>query len=261
MVKIAADDRFEAVQGPCNAGWLRRGMPFLAAFLPILLLLSGCMYPGKENGGGSATGYRDSVTRIQTAVDAFYSEKGILPILNADETVPRYEKFRIDLDLLNREGYLDDIPRTAFEKGGSVYFLLLDEERDPTVKIMDLVTVQTVNDAQRKVDGYRRAHHGNLPAGDERYPGLYTIDGEKAGTKGLKLKSVYSGQEMELIMDKAGKVYADYSYDIMSVLDRSGGEPAADEDLRRYLLDRSWFVPVKSLPYYLGDGRPVPKGS
>ncbi|WP_025700612.1 DUF3939 domain-containing protein [Paenibacillus durus] len=224
----------------------------------LTLFLSGCLYTGREE-GKTAVSYRESVSRVQSAVDDFYKEEGVLPILNADGATPRFEKFRIDLDKLNKKGYLDDIPAAAFEKGGSAYFLLLDEERDPTVKVMDLVTVQAVNDVQRKVNLYRSAHNGELPAAGEMYPGLYKIDGKKAGTEWIKLASVYSGQEMDFIMDKSGGVYADYAFDIMAVIDKTGVQPAAGEDLRPLLLGSSWFVPVKSLPYYWAGGQPVPR--
>ncbi|MFD1774149.1 DUF3939 domain-containing protein [Paenibacillus rhizophilus] len=229
----------------------------LQGILVLALFLSGCMYPGKED-SGSAIIYRESVKKIQTAVDDYYKEEGLLPIMNADETTPRYEKFRIDLDKLNKRGYLDAIPATAFEKGGSAYFLLLDEERNPTVKVMDLVTVQAVNDVQRKVNLYRSSHGGELPAAGELYPGLYSVDGKKAGTESLKLTSVYSGQEMDFMIDRTGSVYADYVFDIMSAVDKGTEQPAPDEDLRSYLLENSWFVPVKSLPYYWVGGQPVP---
>lgn len=236
---------------------LRAGLP---GTLLLALLLPGCMYPGRES-GGSAVSYRESVKRIQTAVDDYYRDEGLLPIMNADETTPRFEKFRIDLDKLNQKGYLDNIPATAFEKGGTACFLLLDEEKNPTVKVMDLVTVQAVNDVQRKVNLYRSSHGGQLPAAEEVYPGLYSVDGRKAGTANLKLTSVYSGEEMGYIMDRAGSIYADYVLDIMTAVDKGSAHPAPDEDLRSYLLDNSWFVPVKSLPYYWSGGQPVPRPS
>ncbi|SEO28276.1 Protein of unknown function [Paenibacillus sophorae] len=228
--------------------------------LLLTLFLSGCLYTGREE-GRIAVSYREEVSRVQSAVDDFYQEEGLLPILNADRATPRFEKFRIDLDKLNKKGYLDDIPAVAFEKGGSAYFLLLDEERSPTVKVMDLVTVQAVNDVQRKVNLYRSVNNEELPAAGERYPDLYKIDGNKAGTENQKLTSVYSGVAMDFIMDKTGVVYADYAFDIMSAIDKTGVQPAPDEDLRSLLLGSSWFVPVKSLPYYWVGGQPVPRAS
>jgi len=66
------------------------------------------MYPGEEKEAG--VNYRESVKRLQAAIDDYQQEEGLLPILNADESTPRYEKFRIDMEKLNKSGFLDDIP-------------------------------------------------------------------------------------------------------------------------------------------------------
>lgn len=232
------------------------------AVLPLLALwilsLGGCMYPGDEQ-QQQGSGYRESVKRVQAAVDDYQEQTGLLPMLTSDETVPRYEKFVVDLHKLNQEGYLDEIPSAAFEKGGSVYFLIQDEENDPKVKLMDLVTVQKVNDVQRKVNLYKSAHGGKLPAGEELYPGLTKVDAKLAGTEALKLSSVYSGQPLDFLMDRDGNVYADYSADIASAIGKNGHEPEAGRDLRGELEEASYYVPVKSLPYLWMDSRPVPQ--
>ncbi|MFF2016335.1 hypothetical protein [Paenibacillus sp. NPDC058177] len=240
----------------------RKGLRAAGSLMGLLLLLSfplsGCMYPG-ETERQSGVNYRESVKRIQAAVDDYQQEEELLPILNADETTPRYEKFRIDLDKLNKKGYLDDIPATAFEKGGSAYFLLLDEETDPKVKVMDLVTVQKVNDVQRQVNRYKSSHGGKLPVAEELYPGLHTIDAKKAGSASITLNSVYSGQPLEFIMDREGTVYVDYVFDIMNAIDKNGGEHKDGQDLRLELEQASYYVPVKSLPYQWINGQPVPQ--
>ncbi|WP_254075380.1 DUF3939 domain-containing protein [Paenibacillus tritici] len=232
-----------------------------AAMLPVLILLilslGGCMYPGDQQKPGG--GARESVKRVQAAVDDYQEQEGLLPILTSGEATPRYEKFVIDLNKLQQEGYLDEIPAAAFEKGGSAYFLILDEETDPKVKLMDLVTVQKVNDIQRKVNQYKSAHGGKLPAEDEMYPGLSAIDSKRAGTEGIKLNSVYSGQPLGFLMDKEGAVYVDYGADITSAMDKNDGVPEADRDLRLELVQASYYVPVKSLPYLWVEGRPVPQ--
>lgn len=223
----------------------------------LLCVLSGCMYPEEQKQGGR--NYGESVRRVQEAVESYQQDEGLLPILNSEETTPRYEKFVIDLELLRQKGYLDEIPSAAFEKGGSAYFLILDEETDPTVKLMDLVTVQKVNDVQRQVSRYKSAHGGELPAGEELYPGLTAIDSKKAGTAAIKLTSVYSGQPLEFMMDREGNVYADYSFDIMSAISKVGTTPEAGQDLRLELEQASYYVPVKSLPYLWIGGQPVPQ--
>ncbi|MNJ35307.1 hypothetical protein [Paenibacillus bouchesdurhonensis] len=230
-------------------------------FVAGISLLSGCMYPGgrqQEQG----VSYRESVERIQSAIDAFQQDKGILPIITAGEEVPRYEKFRIDLDKLNKQGYIDQIPATAFEQGGSAYFLVINEEVDPAVKVMDLVTMQKVNDVQRLVDQYGRSHSGQWPisGGNEVYPGLHEIDLQKIRGEEHALASVYSRQPLPYLIDGEGRVYVDYAWDIMQAVDKSGKSVNEDQsDLRVLLTEQSYFVPVKSLPYAWKGGVPVPQ--
>lgn len=235
-----------------------RSLMIIMLLISLTFTLSGCLYSG-EDGSQTKVNYRESVRRIQSAVDDYQNEEGLLPIINADVTTPRYEKFRIDLDMLNKKGYLDDIPSTAFEKGGSAYFLILNEESSPTVKVMDLLTVQKVNDVQLQVTRYKSANGGELPSGEELYPGLYSIDTKKADIQSIRLNSVYSGQSLPFIMDKNGVVYVDYAFDIMSVLDKNESVPEQDMDLRLELESASYYVPVKSLPYLWVNNQPVPQ--
>ncbi|SMF09337.1 Protein of unknown function [Paenibacillus barengoltzii] len=222
-------------------------------------LLSGCLYRGERQQGGPVS-YIESVDRVQRAIDRFQEDKAILPIITAGEDTPRYEKYKIDLNQLKREGYLEELPAAAFEQGGSVYFLVIDEETDPTVKVMDLNTVQKVNDVQHKVLSYRTSHSNALPgeAEGEVYPGLYTVNLSLLKADSLALTSVYSGETLSYLMDKQGNVYVNYAFDIMQAIDQSGKTPQGDEDLRTWLTDRSAFVPVKSLPYRWNGSEPVP---
>ncbi|ASA22933.1 DUF3939 domain-containing protein [Paenibacillus donghaensis] len=226
---------------------------FLAA------MLSGCMYPGPESRKTPGKAYRESINRVQAAVEAYQEEEGVLPILNASQDTPRYEKFLVDVVKLQQQGYLESIPAVAFEQGGSAYFLLLDEETSPVVKLMDLVTVQTVNDVQRQVDRYTNAHGGTPPTAEPLYPGLFSIDTAKLSGGSVKLISVYSGEPLELMMDSEGKVFADYAPDLMQLLEQQEPAASADQDLRPLLEQASYFVPVKSLPYLWMDGQPVPQ--
>lgn len=232
--------------------------PLWAALVLVLfsLLMTGCLYPD-EGAGENKVSYRESVKRIQSAVDDYFKEQGVLPIITAGPEVPRYEKYRVDLELLKNRGYIDQIPATAFEKGGTGYFLIINEESDPTVKVMDLTTVQAVNDVQRAVNLYKMGNDGALPAGETLYPGYTAVDLSKTDAKSLKLMSVFSGQEMTFIMDEAGKVYADYAFDIMQAVQKDGSEPKEGEDLRVFLEKESYFVPVKSVPYAWINQQPV----
>lgn len=227
----------------------------LSMIMLLMLVTTGCLYP--EENSSSRVSYRESVNRIQLAVDDYQKENGVLPILNAEQDAPQYEKFRVDLEKLKNSGYMDEIPTTAFEMGGSAYFLIQNEEVDPTIKVMDLVTVQKVNDVQQAVDKYKRGHGNEQPTGVEVYPNVFTVDLKKAGVSSTKLSSVYSNEDVSFIMDPDGQVYVDYAYDIMQAIDQSDQKPQDNEDLRVYLLNNSYYVPVKSLPYTWINGAPV----
>lgn len=231
-----------------------------AGMTALMLLLTGCMNSTGESAKEAwVTNYDGSVSRIQNAVDAFHKANGILPIITAGAEIPVYEKFRIDLSKLTNDGYLDDIPKTAFEKGGSAYFLVQNEEVAPVVKVMDLLTLQKVTLVQRLVDSYH-ASYGTWPVKEEIYPNIYVVDTEAIQSSGNRvedLASVYSGEILPYIIDPDGTVYADYAFDIMQLIDRKEITPELTEDLRHYLTEESHFVPVKSLPYTWTDGQPL----
>lgn len=234
---------------------LRFAIPFFIVS-GLIILLTGCLYPGEQQEGHVS--YRESVDRIQLAVDRFQTDYKVLPIFTAGVETPKFEKYLIDLDLLQKQGYIDQIPATAFEKGGSAYFLIIDEEVNPTVKVMDLVTAQKINDVRRRVSQYYD-ENGKWPVLNENevYPRLYEVDLKLAGAEKYALSSVYSGQPQRYIMDEEGQVYADYAFDIMQAIQKSDRQPEEAEDLRKFLTEQSYFVPVKSLPYFWINNEPV----
>jgi hypothetical protein len=244
------------VNGMTQAGGRSKRMSAVLILVLLPMLLTGCLYPDEKLQENQVS-YRESIKRIQSAVDDFYKEQGILPIITAGQEIPRYEKYRVDLDQLKGRGYLDEIPNTAFEQGGSGYFLIINEETKPTVKVMDLTTTQKVNDVQRAVNLYKMSHDNALPAGEALYPGYTAVDLSKTDAKSLKLMSVYSGQEMTFIMDEEGTVYADYAFDIMQAIQKNGADPQEGQDLRVFLEEESYYVPVKSVAYTWKDGQPV----
>lgn len=227
--------------------------------LALVMLLSGCLYRDTV-GQSPSDAYREGVNRIQLAVDQYQSEYELLPLITPSEETARYEKFRVDLALLQREGYLESIPQAAFENGGSVYFLIQNEESDPVIKLMDLKTVQYVNDIERLVSKYREQQGGSLPVKKDsrRLPeGLHYVDLKAIGGESLVLDSVYSGQELDYLINDQGQVYVDYAPDLMQIVESTGVMPTAKSDLRELLVEQSYFVPVKSLPYYWVHDRPI----
>jgi len=240
-------------------GLARRGS-LRAAALAILVLamtaLSGCLYPDDATPGHDASD-RQAVLAVQDAVDRYKEATGLLPIVSAGESTPVYEKFKIDLGKLKRMDYLGSIPAAAFENGGHNQFLVIDEETKPTVKLLNIPAFQQATTVQGKVDAYMDKHGGKPPLGEERYPGFWSVDFKKLSASEPDVRSMYSGQSLSFLTDEAGRVYYDYALDIATAVRKSGKTPSADEDLRRVLVDESYYVPVKSPVYAWASGEPV----
>jgi len=230
----------------------------IAAGLAILalFLLAGCMYPEDQSPGNNASA-REAMLTVQDAVDRYFEQTGLLPIQNADETIPLYEKYKVDFGKLKRLGFIAQVPGAAFESGGAYQFLIIDEETEPLVRLLDLTVFQAVVGVQKKVDEYRGGHANRNPAGDEVYPGYASIDFSKLGMKSPEIRSMYSRQSLNLLVDEEGQVFVDYGIDIATALKKAEAKPGADEDLRRSLIEASYFVPVRSPAYRLANGEPT----
>lgn len=227
----------------------------VAALFFVLFTLSGCLYP-KDQLKQNQVAPKEAVRNVQAAVDQYKSETAMLPIKNATADTPVYEKFYVDFAKLQRTGYLSDIPSSAFENGGNYYFLVIDEETSPRIKLLDIVSFQKINDIQSWVTAYIQ-NKGELPKGEQMYPGFYQIDYKSLNRTAPAIRSVFSGQTIQAIVDENGVVYSDYGIDIMQFIQKSGKTDFdARLDLRTLLVDGSDFVPVKAPPYRWVDNEP-----
>lgn len=230
---------------------------FIALFGVMLGTLAGCMYPDnlrKEN----QIPPRDQLFIVQHAIDEFHKATGVLPIINSTMDTPLYEKYKIDFKKLMENQYLSSIPANAYEQGGTNIYVLVNPELKPEVKLMDLISYQDVGDIQKAVDAYRSAHENQLPTGQPVAPGFYLPDFGKMGMKQGQIRSVYSHGYLSLLLHRSGEVVIDYAPEIMQIMNKKGiASPPPDTDLRTYLVDNSFFVPVKSFPYYWKNNEPV----
>lgn len=227
----------------------------LTALALSLLPLAGCLYPDEYTPSNQVSA-KEAVRTVQDAVDRYREDTGLLPIENASESTPKYEKFRLDFAKLKRMGYLTELPKEAFERGGSAQFLIVDEEDNPQVKLLDLAVYQTIGTIQTKVNAYVLKHKGQQPTGDEVYPDFRQLDYKKLGIDDPAIRSMYTGRVMDLLIDPGSTVYADYGIDIGQALEKSGAKPAPSDDLREFLTNQSFYVPVKSPVYRMADGSP-----
>lgn len=223
----------------------------------LTLLLSGCLYPQTDSSPTDVVS-KEAIRNVQAAVDQYLAEKSILPIHNSDSTVDRYEKFRVNFDLLKKESYVEHLPSSSFEGGGNFYYLILNEETDPVVKAQNIYLTQKVIDLQRKVDDYK-SQHGNLPMTDKLYDGFYGIDYKALNMKTPEVHSPYSGSIAQLMLSESGTVYVDYASDIyQAMLANPELEISEEQDLRVLLIEKSDYVPVKGAEYRLLNNEPVP---
>ncbi|MBO8170688.1 MAG: hypothetical protein H0Z33_02235 [Bacillaceae bacterium] len=226
----------------------------LGLLVILLLMLSGCMYPEEryaENQIPPDTFVRD----VQSAIDRYYQENKLLPIKTKPADTPVFEKYVIEFNRLVPR-YLASVPPNVFEKGGPYYYVLINIEEKPTVKLLDLRVTSKVADVQQRVDVFLAAQ-GHLPIKDLIGPGYYAIDYEALKSDPVYVRSVYSGAQLPLIMNASGKVGVDYRIDLAGRLEKTDLPLTPGEDIRYLLTRDSMFVPVKSFPYTIDQGEPV----
>ncbi|MDQ0205908.1 hypothetical protein [Alkalicoccobacillus murimartini] len=224
-----------------------------ALFLGCVVVLAGCFYPQGER-QASQVAYLDQLASVQTAVDAFQDDTGVLPIQTFDENTPTYQRYVIDFRQLVPR-YMQEAPGTAFESGGLFQFVLVNVEEEPTVKVIDLQSVKTIQDLNRRINNYR-SQHTYAPVKDMLGNGLFVLDYEKLSYKEAPLAiSPYSGNSLPFLYSNTGEIIIDYARDINQVLQES--EASEDTDLRPLLYEDAPFVPFHSVPYTLTeDGEP-----
>ena len=210
----------------------------------MALLLSGCLYPGEQLQQNQIP-YEESVKAVQGAVDSFRKDNGkLLPIVTKEEDTDYYIKYIIDFKKIVPR-YLAEIPGNAFEEGGVYQYTIINEEDDPTVKLIDLRLAEEIRSVRLQIDA-----QGYPALAEEIGPDVYKLDYEKMGFKEEPtVRSPYSGKSLHLVMSGKGEIYIDYTPDLYDLLSEREQAPSEDTDIRPYLMENSMFVPAYSLPY------------
>lgn len=223
----------------------------------ILFVLSGCMYPDEQRRANQISP-RESIILVQAAVDEYFERTGVLPIKNFSMDASQYERYIIDFERLLGMNVLSSIPPIAFENGGTHYFVLVDVEEQPAVKLFDLVTVQAVGRIENEIKSYASKHQ-KLPFGEPIENGWYRLDHDALGLENKPIRSVFSGQNTGILIHHSGLVAVDYAFDIMQLIQREQLTPSdQEEDLNKYLIDYSYYVPIYAPTYIWDHDRPIP---
>jgi len=222
----------------------------------IPFLLAGCLYPDKELAKNKIPP-KVQLETVQRAVDAYREDtKGLLPIKTKPEDTPIYEQHLIDFQPLKERGLIDQIPGSAFENGGFYQYAILNPDRKPTVKVIDLRMAEKLRTVQARLQTYRQMNT-YPPFGKPITSTLYELDYKK-----LKLKqrptveSPYSHKQLPIIMDTDGKLYVDYRIDFYELIQKQPEKTKVAVDLRELLAANSPVLPAYSMRAIDVNGEP-----
>jgi len=223
----------------------------------LVPLLNGCLYPNEELAKNKIPPQAQLET-VQKAIDSYQkSTNGLLPIKTKPADTSIYEKYIIDFQPLKEKGLIDQIPGSAFENGGYYQYTIINAEKDPTVKVIDLRMSEKLRTVLARLETYRQMNT-YPPFGSPIDGDLYEIDYKK-----LKLKhkptvvSPYSGKNLPIIMDTKGKLYVDYRTDFYEAIKKDPEKAERSVDLREVLAADSHIVPAYSIRAKAVNGEPV----
>jgi hypothetical protein len=209
-----------------------------------VVLLSGCMYP-KEELTQNQIPYKDQIQAVQTAVEQFQTDNGgILPIKTRDEKTPIYQKYPIEFKKIAPQ-YMAEPPGNAYESGGIFQYVLVNVEKKPTVKLLDLRMAETIREMKLRIKS-----NGYPPYKTQIAKNVFSVDFKQLGYKKTPfVVSPFTNQNLSLVITGDAEVYVDYRPDLYQVLKKTDKKPEPGMDIRSILVDDSMFVPAFSLPY------------
>ena len=202
------------------------------------------MYP--EERGLQTDRLPEHVAMVQSAADQYWEQNRRFPIKEdpGRAKASPYEKYVVDFSKL--EGYIGQIPPSAFEMGGHFLYVLVVSENKMQVRLVDLRVADRLRDLQVAVDAFRDKKK-RLPTAASAGEGFYAVDFQAMGLEEERIPSPYTaGLSLPLVMDRQGRLYVDYRPEILRLLQE--GKRKRDEagDLREWLIRDSIFVPARS---------------
>lgn len=226
---------------------MKKWLQFTMMLIFATIFLSGCLYPEEEKVENQVPDDAQ-LTSVQQAVEAFKKDTGVLPIKNSEEDTDIFIKYRIDFEKLVPK-YLANIPGNAYEKGGIFQYVIWDAEKNPTVKLVDLRSVDAIRDLNIRFLSTK------YPTYKEQIADyIYSINFKKIGyNKEITVPSPYTNNNLPLVVTTEGKIYVDYSIDLNIFLKENNLKPTPGEDIRYLLIDQYPVLPAYSLPYTVNE--------
>ncbi|WLD91835.1 hypothetical protein [Alkalihalobacillus sp. AL-G] len=223
--------------------------------LSLTVILTGCLYPD-DRLVKNRTPYEEQLHSVQKAVQKYRMDTGVLPIENRDQGTPIYIKYPIDFGKLVPR-YISEPPGNSYQTGGIFQYVLVDVEKEPKVKLVDLEAVEKVKDYRLSIRLYLEKNN-YLPYKDVLANKRYTLKYKEIGyDKQPVVKSPFTGNNLPLIVDEKNNVYIDYSMDLYHALQDKSHSYQNGDDIRDILVRDSMFVPAFSVPYTVQDSEPV----
>ncbi len=208
-------------------------------------LLSGCLYP-QDKLSKNQVPFDDQIQTVQTAVEKFKKDNdGILPIKTEEKSASIYEKYPVDFNKLIQSRYMSESPGNSYENGGIFQYVIIDAEKNPTVKIFDLRIAEKIREIKIRITA-----QGYPPFGKQVAYNVYTINFKKLGYKDEPyVVSPYTNNNLPFVINGSGDIFVDYRMDLYQALKKGHATYKQGDDIRSILTKDSSFVPAYSLPY------------
>ncbi len=230
---------------------MKKILPFF-----LILLLTGCLYPDEKRVENQVP-IKDQILSVEHAVVQYRLEHQSLPVRYSETATNPFQQYLVEFHKLVPR-YLQQPPGNSFENGGVYQYVLVNVEKDPKVKLIDLTITRRIQEFQRTVNEYRRKNRF-APVEEVVATGVFLLDHEKLNLKEAPtVKSPFHpDHRLPLLMDGDGTVIVDYTLDLNYALNKFDHQLKPGDDIRSILVKHFFFVPQNSVPYSIEQGRAV----
>lgn len=201
--------------------------------------LTACMYPNEQR--EQLADVQTHVARVQAQSEQYLAEHKVLPYKYTDEDRKFTTHYLVDFT------QLAEIPPTAYEKGGNfIYVFIGAEGSHPLVRLFDLRVNDRMEQIQQAVNDYKQ-RTGKWPIKGKEPGGYFDVDLTKLSMSDTSVPSPYfSDASLPILINGQGLCYLDYRGDITRMIQTAKRKPAANTDLRQWMVYSALFVPAFS---------------